>query len=581
MEARCSERAMKRVAGGMKTLYECLLDYDATLLRAIAERRGVELTTGDHDERVQEMAAALLAPDSVAEALAWLNEQERWAVDALLANGGRMRAHRFVRRFGEIRRFGPGSMAREAPWRVPANAAEGLWYRGLIARTFAEQEGTVLEFVFVPVDLLPLLPPPLSDRAAFTVPQADEPHSVILGDPALIDDLCTLLALAQRGDLHLRRERLYPDGERVPEAIDRFLDRFLNKDESRITFAFHLAQTAGFVGAEGRTYRLNRDATRYWLRETRAQQLWALQDAWLEDATWNDLWHVPGIRCEETGWRNDPLLPRKTVLDLLSRGEVDAWLSIPGFVDAVRDQFPDYARPDGDFESWYIRDVRTGEYLTGFEHWDQVEGSLLVYMISGPLHWLGMVSLGYKEGWEKPSVFRMTPWGAAFLHLPHAPLQDLPPQPALVAPDNTVTLAREMPLSDRFQLERIADWRASGSEYVYALTPASLGRALGAGIKVEQIERFLQRISADSVPAAAAIRLKHWADRYGQVRLRRVAILETRTPQVMSELRAHERIRGYLRQVLSPTTTLVRESDWTLLTQELYRAGYLPEIIEH
>ena len=63
--------------------------------------------------------------------------------------------------------------------------------------------------------------------------------------------------------------------------------------------------------------------------------------------------------------------------------------------------------------------------------------------------------------------------------------------------------------------------------------------------------------------------------------LRRVAILETRTPQVMSELRAHERIRGYLRQVLSPTMTLVRESDWTLLTQELYRAGYLPEIIEH
>jgi hypothetical protein len=219
--------------------------------------------------------------------------------------------------------------------------------------------------------------------------------------------------------------------------------------------------------------------------------------------------------------------------------------------------------------------------LTGFEHWDQVEGALLVYFISGPLHWLGIVSLGYKEGWEKPSAFRITPWGAAFLHLPHAPLQDLPLQPALVAPDGTVTLSREMPLSDRFQLERIADWRASGSEYVYAITPASLGRALSAGIKVEQIERFLQRISVDSVPAAATIRLKSWADRYGQVRLRRVAILETRTLQAMSELRAHERIRGYLRQALSPTMALVRESDWALLTQELYRAGYLPEIIEH
>jgi hypothetical protein len=564
----------------MKTLYECLLDYDATLLRAIAERRGVELTTSDPDERLQEMVAALLAPDSVAEALAWLSVEESRALDVLLAHDGRMRAHRFLRRFGEIRRFGPGSMAREAPWRAPANAAEGLWYRGLIARAFADQEGTVIEFVFIPSDLVPLLPPPAADRASFGIPSAQVPHSVRLGDPALIDDLCTLLALAQRGDLRLRRERLYPDGEQIPAAIDRFQERFLIRDEACTLLLYHLAQSAGLVRVEGRTLHLNREAARRWLKESRPQQLWALQDAWLEDATWNDLWHVPGIRCEETGWRNDPLLARKAVLDLLSLCEADTWLSIPGFVGAVRDQFPDYARPDGDFESWYIRDVRTGEYLTGFEHWDQVEGALLAYLISGPLHWLGIVSLGYKEGWKKPSAFRITPWGAAFLHLPHASPQDLPLQPALIAPDDTVTLPREAPLSDRFQLERIADWRASGPEYMYAITPVSLGRALSAGIKVEQIERYLQRISEDSVPAAAIIRLKSWADRYGQVRLRHVAILETRTPQVMSELRAHERVRGYLRQVLSPTMALVRESDWTLLTQELYRAGYLPEIIE-
>ena len=48
----------------------------------------------------------------------------------------------------------------------------------------------------------------------------------------------------------------------------------------------------------------------------------------------------------------------------------------------------------------------------------------------------------------------------------------------------------------------------------------------------------------------------------------------------MAELRAHERIRGYLRQALSGTIALVRESDWDLLVQELHRAGYLPEIWE-
>jgi hypothetical protein len=325
---------------------------------------------------------------------------------------------------------------------------------------------------------------------------------------------------------------------------------------------------------------LSRDRLRLWLKKPRAEQLGELQNVWLEDKSWNDLCHVPGLRCEETGWRNDPVLARKAVLDLLRTCAVGVWFSIAGFVEAVRDHMPDFARPEGDFTSWYIRDARSGEYLTGFEHWDQVEGALLVYLLSGPLHWLGVLSMGYKEGWEKPSVFRITVWGAAFLGLPRDPPMDLPLHPALVAPDGTITLSREAPLSDRFQLARIAEWRSVGPQYVYALTPASVGRALGAGIEVERIERFLARISQDNVPAAAILRLRGWAERYGRVRLRRVVVLEARTPQMMSELRAHERIRGYLRQAMSPTTSLVRESDWDLLVQELYRAGYLPEVLE-
>jgi hypothetical protein len=163
---------------------------------------------------------------------------------------------------------------------------------------------------------------------------------------------------------------------------------------------------------------------------------------------------------------------------------------------------------------------------------------------------------------------------------PDASLEELPPQPARVALEGTVALPRESPLRDRFQLARIAEWRASGAEYVYAITPASLGQALGAGIQLERIERYLQRISGDNVPDVVIGRMRAWGERHGLVRLRRAAVLETRSPQVMAELRTHERIRGYLRQSLSPTLVLVRDSDWPHLIQELHRAGYLPEIIE-
>jgi hypothetical protein len=558
----------------MKTLRECLADYDTVLLRAIAERLGVAFTTNHHAGMVEEIAQALLEGNLVSEVLGWLSHEERLALETLLSNGGRMRAHRFVQRFGNIRRFGPGSMAREAPWRTPVSPAEGLWYRGLISRAFAKEADVVVEFFFVPSDLRELLPPPQSEHKPFVVPLADEPYTVAAGDPALVDDLCTLLAQVQNE--RVRAKSPY----QLPEELARIEERFLGSNGPRLVFLYHLARAMGFVYSEGRVLKLDRERVRDWLKQPRAEQLWRLQETWSKDVDWDDLRQVPSIRCEETGWRGDPVATRDAVLGLLNRSEADAWLSIEGFVNAIHDQVPDYARPDGDFDSWYIRDARSGEYVMGFDHWYQVEGALLVYLISGPIYWLGMVSLGYREGWEKPSSFRLTPWGMAFLGFAEAPVPEELSSPAAISPEGVVTLSRAASLHDRFQLARIAEWLASGEEYVYAVTPASLGKALSTNVTVEMVERFLQRIAQGNVPAAAIARLRSWAGNYGHVRLQRATVLETRTPQLMSELRAHERIRPYLRQALSPTLVIVRDSDWSRLIEELHLAGYLPEIVE-
>jgi hypothetical protein len=566
----------------MRTTLDCLSDDDPVLLRAIAERRGAELSTAHQPEMAAELAAALLAPESVDEAVRWLSDAEREALDLLMANGGRMRIHRFEQRAGPIRRFGPGSLAREAPWRSPVSTAEGLWYRGMIGRGFAEEAGTAVEFVFIPTDLRPLLPAPRARQAPFAVPEAGAPYRVAPGDTRAIDDTCTLLSLAYAGALSQsggQRDQQAIDQEAIEHAAPRLLD----PDPERARLLYHLARSAGLLRAQGRAVHLVREPARDWLRQARAQQLRVLQEAWRGDPTWNDLWHVPSIRCEETGWQNDPVAARAAILELVGRCPVGTWLSIGGFVDTVHAQVVDYLRPDGDFESWYIRDARSGEFLTGIESWDQVEGALLTWVLTGPLHWLGVVSLGYREGWEKATAFSITPWGAALLGQPDAlpAEEDVEPQPAHVSADATVTLARTASLSDRFQLARIAEWRASGETYAFVITPSSLGQALGAGIEETRIERFLARIAADAVPAATVARLRAWASRYGDVRLRRVAVLEARSPQVMAELRAHNRIGPYLRQALSPTMVVVREVDWDTVVRELQQAGYLPEIIEH
>ena len=142
----------------MKSLRQCLIDCDMAMLRAIAQRLGIELTSNRHREVVEMLAEELVRPDSVADLLEGLRPQEREALEALVSEGGRKKFHLFVRQHGEIRPFGPGSLERERPWEDPVSAAEGLWYSGLIYRAFDEVEGQSSEFIFIPQDLLPLLP---------------------------------------------------------------------------------------------------------------------------------------------------------------------------------------------------------------------------------------------------------------------------------------------------------------------------------------------------------------------------------------------------------------------------------------
>jgi len=50
---------------------------------------------------------------------------------------------------------------------------------------------------------------------------------------------------------------------------------------------------------------------RHWLTASPARQLAALQQAWRDDPTWNDLRRVPALICDrEMPWRNDPLATR-------------------------------------------------------------------------------------------------------------------------------------------------------------------------------------------------------------------------------------------------------------------------------
>ncbi|MBK6432765.1 hypothetical protein [Candidatus Amarolinea dominans] len=150
---------------------------------------------------------------------------------------------------------------------------------------------------------------------------------------------------------------------------------------------------------------------------------------------WDDLRRVPDLRCEGSGWRNDAVATRRRLLVHLATIRPGVWHRREDLVAAIRRHDPDFQRSDGIYTTWYIRRSHESTYLLGFEHWDEVEGALLRFLIAGPLHWLGALDIGASGHGETAGehgpldTLRVTSQGAAWLagqpHRVNAP----PPAP--------------------------------------------------------------------------------------------------------------------------------------------------------
>jgi hypothetical protein len=558
----------------MYTLNRFLIDYDLPLLRALADGRGVALTAQRQPEVADELASLLLDPLSVRTALSRLGPESRQALEALLAAGGRMRAPQFWRRFGQVRPMGPGKLERETPWRDPVSPAEELWYAGFVFRAFSQDQAGPGEFVFIPIDLLPLLPRPQAEPPSQIVTLVPTPSDAVQDPMALVYDLFVYLVYLQNHDV-----RPYADGRLGQRDLAALRGRLIDVSGRRLALLRHLAGKLGFVTRQGDMLRLEADPVKRWLAATRAQQLKALQEAWRTDPDWNDLCRVPSLQCDqETLWRNDPVATRHALLSLLSRCPLDAWWSAASFIAATQELQPDFQRPDGDYTSWYIRDTGSGEYLSGFESWERVEGAFLTDLLTGPLVWLGIVATVLTEAGP---ACRLTEAGTRFLGLVNGEPEDQASPPILVHPDFSVQVPPPANLYTRFQLERFAETQASSlvttdrEPVRYQLTVGSLGRALARGIRVEQVLAFLQQAGERPVPANVVGQLRLWAGRFGQVQLEEVALLRVNSERVLKDLTVLPETRPLIGKILTPTTALVRKRDLPRLRKELLALGYL------
>jgi hypothetical protein len=548
----------------MRRLLNTLQDLDSGQLRIIAGFWGLEVSRKDLQLTARTLAQEMLGPALAMEIAESLPSPARQALDHLMTQGGRMPWADFTRQHGELREYGPGRRDREKPWQNPISPTEVLWYRGLIARAFGDTPSGPMEFAFVPEDLITVLPqappvviPPLGEPST-------TPTSIQAGTSAAVDDATTILAALRQQPCDtnhiLEPRRMWLNAHlRVPAALDLLT-----------TLLIQMSVLTGLP------YRPDPRATREFLEKTRAEILLQLLRAWQETTSWNDLQHVPHLMVSGEDWPNDPLQTRQSTIRLIGTIPPNTWWSLEGFVQSVCEREPAFQRPAGDFESWYVQDAHTGAFLQGFEHWDTVDGAVLRYLITGPLHWLGVADLGRPSGDSPVTSFRLTGAAAALTD----PAASLTIREGTALAKVTAGGRLHLPLQTmhalRYQIARFTDWEALDDEgYHLHITPSALQSAVDQGLQIDHIRTILQSACEDALPAPLLAALERWAAQGTEAHLQRDLILHLSDPALLETLRKNRSTARYLREALGDRAVIVREVDWERLRDASARLGIL------
>ncbi len=538
----------------MPDLTHTLQGSDLGFLRMVALAWGVDLTAPDAYTALPILVNALRAPGLVQEMVEALPSDARRALQVLMENEGRLVWSTFARQFGDLRVMGAGKRDRERPDLKPANPAERLWYRALVGKAFLNLPPEPQEYAFIPDDFLPAL----QGLAGETVPPPGRPASpaecaqLLPADTGILEQACTLLAWLRLGG---SLENL-PTPQTIPAAA--------------------LAGLLRSAGLLDERLRPQPEEVRSFLESPPAEALLLLVQTWLASPTYNELRLLPGLRFEGE-WQNDALAARRMMLDLLQPLPADRWWSISAFIAAIKERQPDFLRPGGDYDSWFIRREDDETYLRGFSTWDEVDGALLRFFITGPLHWLGLMDLAAPQPGAAPTAFRPSKW-AASLENSLAPA-DLPAEDGQLRLTSTgrMRLPADLPRSARYILLRFCQWDGGAEgETRCHITPASLAIARQQGLKMNHLVGLLRKHSADPLAPALLTALERWDKLDVQVRLQNATLLRVSSPAVLETLKKSKAGRFILEE-LSPTTVLLRPGSEEAVINSLVESGYLTE----
>ena len=526
-------------------------------MKVIAEKWELPFEAPDARQGLDMLVDALFASDKLADLENNLSEDEKKALIWLDNRNGRETWDHFTRQFGEIREVGAGKLDRERPDQDPISPVEGLWYRALIGRGFFESDAGLLEFAFIPDDIrdfaLPLLNPERDNKTdgPFLCRKAvpKETRERQLASRVILDHACTILAglrMGQDPEVHLPG---------VTAAERSFYEKLLVLagllDDNLLTLPENL---------------------RLYYDLTEPDALLKLWNAWLISESHHDLSLVEGIQIEGVP-ELDPIPVRERLIAPLTELDPDVWWSLGSFISQIKERFPDFLRSAGEYEAMFIKDTESSEFLTGYSSWDSVEGELVRYILTGPLHWLGLIDLAGAEEGGTALAFRVGKLFQDFI-AGHAPsLSPAKPDPIQIRSKGEIRVTMDVAHRIRYQIARFCEWGPYKADaYYYFITPSSLTGAEKQGLKVAHLLSLLKN-HTEAIPPNIMSALERWYKQGIQASISQKTIMRLGSPAVLEALKRSPAER-YILEQLGPTVVIIKEGSEEKIAQALVELGF-------
>jgi len=538
----------------MATLSDTFQTYETGMILIIAEQWGIEDSLNPKKNRTTQLVKALTDQDLFYEIIDALPISDQLALKSIINNGGRTPAAQFFREFGQIREMGALSIEKTRPDRNPLSTSENLFYKGLIGRSFFNSNGDTVEFVFIPDEFDQFLRSVDADSKNFAlfphIYKKTVPITHSCSDD-IVDQIALLLA-AQRGNL---------GNNEIGNLIEKDIHMFI----------LELLQTIGVIDKK-RTI-INPEILKALLTTERCTLFSKLCFAWMDSGIINELHLLPTLFFEGK-WKNNPIKTRGKVLDIIAGLPDGKWVQIKDFVSWMHHTHPDFQRTAGEYETWFIKDSESGEYLEGFESWEHVDGALLSYFINGPFYWMGILDLGWKKGENPPFAFRTSSYAKQLLLRETLSYESKTTDAFTLYKNGEILLKRGTQRGLLYQIARFCEWKENkGKTTHFLLGSSSLERAKSQAISTGQIKNLILSHAKKPIPENILKAIERWETKNSTIIIEPQMLLRVPTKEILDRL-IDSRAKQYIIEQLNDTHAIVRVKDIHRLRETLIEMGY-------